>query len=363
MLVSNKERVVYVLESWHNAGTEQYVYLLAKELKKKNYNIELIILGSVDPTYLEQCKSVFSDVIQINSSGKSILKTAKSLYLVLKQSRAKKVHFHLYSNLLLSLLSAKLLKMECVITFHTPLSVWSLRHKIAWLISSFLANKNIAVAEVIKSEFRTKKIHHFTVINPPVNMISQRIENNHSTFRIIGVGRLSNREKDWPRLIEALHILNQTYKRNIHLTICGGGPDAEHLNRLVHSLNLQKNCLLTGHVDKETIEQHLASADLFVLPSKFEGFGIAPVEAMQIGLPTITANYPASQDYITHDVTGWTFSIGDAQALATLIKKIIEQPAHTKKVARVGQVFALDKFSPKKIAQQHIAVYRDINNK
>ncbi len=57
---------------------------------------------------------------------------------------------------------------------------------------------------------------------------------------------------------------------------------------------------------------------------KLEGFGKAPVEAMQMGIPTITANYPASNDYITHNKTGWQFEIGNAEELADLLLMLIE---------------------------------------
>ncbi|MEH6453173.1 MAG: glycosyltransferase family 4 protein [Psychromonas sp.] len=360
MKASTGKEIVYVMECWGNAGTEQYVYLLAKELKKKHINVHLVILGSVDCDYLDNCRSVFSEINLLSESKNSFLNKQKELVKILKASDCEVVHFHLYSNLLISVLSAKYLGKKIVSTYHIPLSIWTLRHKIAWLLSSFISNCNIAVASIIKDEFLEKKSSNVTVINPPVNMISRRVEKPDSTFRVVGVGRLSNMQKDWPTLIKPVHILKQTYKSDVKLTICGGGPDVEELNRLIHTLNLQDNCLLTGHVDKATVEQHLVASDLFVLPSKFEGFGIAPVEAMQIGLPTITANYPASQDYISHDVTGWTFPIGDEKALAKLLDGLINDESHREQIAKKGQALALDKFAPQKIAEQHNKLYSEL---
>lgn len=215
---------------------------------------------------------------------------------------------------------------------------------------------------MIKNEFLEKKSKNISVINPPVNTIICRTKPSNGFFNIVGVGRLSNMQKDWPTLIKAIHILKQKKFNNLRLTICGGGPDELMLRDMINDFDLNDEVTLTGHLEKKSIEQALSQSNLFVLPSKFEGFGIAPVEAMQMGLPTITANYPASQDYITPGVTGWTFPIGDSNALAELIEHLMSNKTHREQVAKQGQVVALDKFSPKKIAEQHLEIYSKLTS-
>ncbi|MDW2075373.1 glycosyltransferase family 4 protein [Vibrio sp. 1863] len=355
-------KMIFVLESWENAGTEKYVYLLAKELKKKNINVLLVILGKVDSEHLDSCRGAFGEVCLSLEKKHGVFNKYRALFQVLKNNDCKIVHLHLYSSLLPSVLLAKATKKKIISTFHIPLSVWTWRHKVAWIISSFMSNSNITVATTIKNDFLEKKVGNVTVINPPVNKISQRVKHYNEIFSIVGVGRLSNMQKDWPTLIKAIHILKQKKLNNLRLTICGGGPDEAMLRDMINDLDLNDEVILTGHLDKSAIENSLSSSDLFVLPSKFEGFGIAPVEAMQMGLPTITANYPASQDYITAGITGWTFPIGDSSALAKLIEHLISNKTHREEVAKQGQVLALEKFSPKRIADQHLEIYSKLTN-
>ncbi|TKF99451.1 glycosyltransferase family 4 protein [Vibrio sp. F13] len=351
--------MIFFLESWHNAGTEQYVYLLAKELNEKNINVHLVIFGSVDELHLKLCEPVFSKITVLTDYGFS---KYKALYEILNESDARSVHFHLYSNLLPTLCLSKLLGKKTIATYHIPLSNWSIRHRIFWIMASFLSNTNIAVASTIKNEFLKYRSPNVKVINPPVSMNGERVSCG-SVFNIVGVGRLSNMQKDWPTLIRAISILKNDYNHQIKVTICGGGPDYNTISQLISSLRLNDECVLTGHVDKESIEDHLIRADLFVLPSIFEGFGIAPVEAMQVGLPTVTANYPASSDYIIDGVTGWTFPIGDEERLARLLNMLIIDEKTRDKVVLVGQEVALDKFSPRKIARMHIDEYNSLMSK
>lgn len=354
--------MILILESWHNAGTEQYVLILAKELKKKNISINLVILGDVDIDYLDDCRPFFGKISIFTESKSGLFYKYKWLFKYLKSSDSNTVHLHLYSNLLIVSVLAKYLRKNIIATFHIPLSVWTWRHKISWIISSFISKKNIAVATMIKNEFLEKKSKNISVINPPVNTIICRTKPSNGFFNIVGVGRLSNMQKDWPTLIKAIHILKQKKFNNLRLTICGGGPDELMLRDMINDFDLNDEVTLTGHLEKKSIEQALSQSDLFVLPSKFEGFGIAPVEAMQMGLPTITANYPASQDYITPGVTGWTFPIGDSNALAELIEHLMSNKTHREQVAKQGQVVALDKFSPKKIAEQHLEIYSKLTS-
>ncbi len=354
--------MMFVLESWGNAGTEQYVFLLAQELKKKNVTVNIVILGDVDSDYLDSCRSAFGEVRLLPDNKSGLFYKYKWLFQLMKSSNSDIVHFHLYSNSVISVILAKYLRKNIISTFHIPLSVWAWRHKIAWIISSYISNKNITVATIIKNEFLEIKSSNVSVINPPVDMISRRIPSSDSEFHIVGVGRLSNMQKDWPTLIKAVHILKQKEINTIRLTICGGGPDEVMLREMINTFDLNDEVTLTGHLDKNSIEHALSHADIFVLPSKFEGFGIAPVEAMQMGLPTITANYPASQDYISSGVTGWTFPIGDDSTLAELIHHLMSNKTHREEVAKQGQALALEKFSPKRIAEQHIEIYSKLTN-
>lgn len=348
----------YILESLNNAGTENYIYQI---LKQDNFNcyVDLIILGSVDEKFLLKIKPYIGNLDIFSSSG--VIDKYKWLYTVLNVSNENLIHCHLYSSLLPSVVLSKITNKKTIVTFHMPLSKWGIKIKLSWLVSLLFIDKLITVSTAVKKDV-AKFRKNVEVCYAPVEVFNVKSSRcNNEIFEIIGIGRLSQ-EKDWPTLIKAIHILKQKKLNNLRLTICGGGPDEQKLRDMINDFELNGEVTLTGHLDKKSVEQALSQSDLFVLPSKFEGFGIAPVEAMQMGLPTITANYPASQDYITPGVTGWTFPIGESNALAELIEHLMSNKTYRDEVAKQGRVVALDKFSPKKIAEQHLEIYSKLTS-
>lgn len=219
----------------------------------------------------------------------------------------------------------------------------------------------IGVSVAVTNQFKNKPfLPHDKIftMNPLVRIENARNKNKKCYYLIMGVGRLSNREKDWLALINAFHRVKSVYKSHpIKLRIVGGGPDESVLRKEIVSLNLCDCVELTGPVSQREVSEYLAEADLFVLPSRFEGFGIAAVEAMQMGIPVITSDYPASFDYIDDGKTGFHFPIGDASALADKIEYCYLNREEADVVAKTGQQFAFEKFAPEKIAEQHIEIY------
>jgi glycosyltransferase involved in cell wall biosynthesis len=117
------------------------------------------------------------------------------------------------------------------------------------------------------------------------------------------------KQKDISTLIRAMGQVE-----NAKLTILGDGSERSELERLGRGLNIDVE--FVGNVSRSEAIVRLKGADIFVLPSRFEGLGIAAVEAMAMGVPTIVANFPASSEYIVSEQTGLTFPIGDVDALA-----------------------------------------------
>jgi len=123
------------------------------------------------------------------------------------------------------------------------------------------------------------------------------------SFVFITVSRLSPR-KNILDMIRAVKIVTQKFK-HIKLLIVGKGEDAEKIKKLIHELNLENNVILTGFISDNKLKKLYATADLFLLTSKYEGFGIANCEALASGTPIITYDTTAALDYIEQGKTGF----------------------------------------------------------
>ena len=136
------------------------------------------------------------------------------------------------------------------------------------------------------------------------------------------------REKGLPQLIEAVTAQRRT---DIRLTICGSGKPPPDLLRLIASHDW---CTLRVALTDGELAIELASADLFVLATRTrtgrhangEGFGLVLLEAQVAGTPVIAPAYGGSSDAYMDGFTGVSPNNESAEALATAINEMLEDP-------------------------------------
>jgi glycosyltransferase involved in cell wall biosynthesis len=144
------------------------------------------------------------------------------------------------------------------------------------------------------------------------------------TTDLLFLGRLDP-IKRIPDLIAALRLLTPCpYPLPpFSLHICGEGPDVPRLQQL-----RQANPDLDIHLHAFSLTPHqaLAQADILILPSQAEGFGLVLIEAMAAGVPVIASDAPGIRDVVSHDTTGLLYPTGDTQALANAIQRLTQDP-------------------------------------
>ncbi|MEM2857285.1 MAG: glycosyltransferase, partial [Candidatus Nitrosocaldaceae archaeon] len=107
------------------------------------------------------------------------------------------------------------------------------------------------------------------------------------------------RFKNFDKVIEALHILRREYGyKDAKLTIVGYGPDKDRLIILVREFNLEDDVRFKSNLSREELLQEYARAKIFLLPSEYESYGIAAVESIAMGIPTIVNNGSALVEFV-----------------------------------------------------------------
>ena len=109
------------------------------------------------------------------------------------------------------------------------------------------------------------------------------------------------------------------------------------INNAVKTLKLTDCVVFHDGVDQENIKNLYASAEIFVLPSFKETFGIVFLEAMHYGLPIVTTNVSAMPELIEEGKNGFLVPPADSQALAKAISKLIENPDLIKQMGEAGR--------------------------
>lgn len=120
---------------------------------------------------------------------------------------------------------------------------------------------------------------------------------------LLYVGRVAH-EKNIESIIRNMpHISDRSAK----LMIVGDGPARKHLEREVHSLNLENRVLFTGFIPDSMLVDYYSVADVFISASKFETQGLSMLEAMSCGKPVVSINYRAVTDFIVDGENGFLY--------------------------------------------------------
>ncbi len=161
---------------------------------------------------------------------------------------------------------------------------------------------------------------------------------------IIGAGRLVAR-KGFDTFVRTLALLDTS----IAGIVMFDGPERGNLEKLAKELGVDDRFTLTGAVSEEKKFQYLSNADVFVLSSIHEGFGIVLQEAMQVGLPLVSTNFGGQVDIVHEGVNGYLVPPNDPEALAKGVRKALEGTLS-------GGTEAMASFNPKTIGARYIAL-------
>ena len=142
---------------------------------------------------------------------------------------------------------------------------------------------------------------------------------------LLYAGRISP-EKNVGLLPDFMELLVSDEK-DYRLLVAGAGPKADWLENET-AKRIPNKIIQLGHLEKETLANYYANCDIFVHPNPKEPFGIAPLEAMASGVPTVVPNAGGLLFYATNENT-W-LSEPTAENFANSVREIIEKPELTK---------------------------------
>jgi glycosyltransferase involved in cell wall biosynthesis len=156
----------------------------------------------------------------------------------------------------------------------------------------------------------------------------KRLSNNNSpykqnVFNIVTVARLSNQPKRIDRVIECCSMLKQAGYRNIQWHVVGDGPDKQRLIKYSEEMNIGDMVVFEGR--KDNPYPYMKYADVFVLVSDYEAYGMVLTESLITGTPVISTNFPAACEVVSDGINGLLVGI-ETVAIYNAVKKVIDQP-------------------------------------
>jgi mannosylfructose-phosphate synthase len=152
---------------------------------------------------------------------------------------------------------------------------------------------------------------------------------------------------------------------DIHLVIGGGSPNPKPREKSV--FNKMKEIIkekdinrvhIIGYVPDEKLVQYYQQAELFVLPSIFEPFGMTSQEAMACGTPVVASKFGGIKHVITNEKNGMLINPEDSDEFANSIIKLLKDDEYRAKLGREANRLIVEKYSWEAMAEAHIELYK-----
>jgi glycosyltransferase involved in cell wall biosynthesis len=222
---------------------------------------------------------------------------------------------------------ARLTKMRTglpyVVSEHTRISSTfrSIFHKILSINALYNSICNIAVSNALKNELLSEGIHNVEVVPNVINTGRFSINKDLSGIPRIGfLGSLNTHNKGLDLLLNACSRLTVDFT----LKIGGGGEHFEFYKKMAEKLGVADKCHFAGEVPVNETPDFYKGLSMFVLPSRYETFGIVLVEAMASGLPVISTRCGGPEE-IVNEKTGVLVDTDNSDQLREAILKMYSE--------------------------------------
>ena len=222
-------------------------------------------------------------------------------------------------------------------------------------VSHYLADET---KEVFKIENNIKVIHNFydeERFKPSATVCQRSQFANDDEFLLMHVSNF----RPVKRTLDVIDIFEKvSAKLPAKLLLIGEGPDTILARRQITKKGLTDKVIFLGNQNR--VEAILPCADLFLLPSEEESFGLAALEALACGVPVIGTSGTGLVEVVDDEVNGYLLSVGDTTSMADKAIKLLQDETKLKKFKESASRLVAGKFKAKKIVTQYENYYEEV---
>lgn len=282
-------KILYLITGLTLGGAEKVVIELAEKMHILGNDVKIVYLKG---EAILQPKFDKIELIPLNLNKPfSVPKASKKYQSIIKEFKPDVVHAHMvHANIFARIQKAFLPQHYLICTAHNANEGGGLR-MLAYRLTNHYANVNTNVSEEATQAFKDKKAFKDSAITVYNGINLNKFHKKCDVLEgkkelglelnakvLLAVGRL-HEQKDYPNLINAFNMLKNKEKHfDYKLLIVGDGDQKNNIQHLINELGLQNNIILLGR--RNDVARLMSMADLFVLSSAYEGFGLVVAEAM-----------------------------------------------------------------------------------
>jgi glycosyltransferase involved in cell wall biosynthesis len=375
-------RLLHVLEATLG-GTRRHVIDLLNELERNpsasGWSLALAYsCVRADVVFFESLDSLRAlgiDLFEIpmvrSISPKADLACVIALASLIRQWKPDVVHMHSSKAGILGRVAARA-SFPMPKTVYTPHAPAFLFNRLYWipeaicrpLTDAMIATSGSDARELSSAGVISKKRLHTIIhgIPPPRHTPGDpvRIRQRHgipaSALLVTSVGRLSA-QKD-PLAFVDIAARTCRLSPDVHFCWVGEGEMLAQAVEQAQTLGIAGKVSFVGFSPQ--VPEYLAASDIFVLTSRYESFGYVTAEAMAAGKPVVATSVAGTADLVAHGVTGFLVPLDQPQRFAEKIQTLAADAGLRREMGAAGRHRAELLFTSKRMADQHVALYREL---
>lgn len=353
-------------------GAEKQLISLAKNLNKSKFE-PIIVCRHLETLQLliDEANQLKIKTYLINSKSKHSLSNLTEFNKIIKTEKPDLIHVQAWNPMAgkFAIMAARQKKIPLIVTEHDPFPLnwpksiykkWA-NQKVAKMITVSHANQKMLEEIYPEMIGRLTTIHNgiekFASINESKRQQIRReiFKAGPETKVILGVGTLHER-KGFKYLIGAYAKIHKDFS-NSRLVIVGEGPERNSLENLIKNLSLSDKVFLIGQ--RDDVPDLMQSANLMVLPSLKEAFGLVLIEAMHAGLPIIASQVGGIPEIIMDQKNGILIEPANKNSLVKALNKLLSKDELAKQLSKNG-LEHWKNFSASQMAEKTGQIYQEI---
>lgn len=367
-------RIALFTDSDVFAGTERHILDLAVALLRARQAVS--VYCPTPSPLAERLMAAGVPVVDVQKRGRFDWKAVAILRTALRDGRLDVIHAHNGRTAMLAAVAVALAGTgRWVMTQHFLHPARGARRGVKRIISAAAHGwmnrrvaRVIAISEAVKQAILARNdvppervivVPNGLSIEPlddaePVAALRERLGLPVGVPLVACVARLAP-EKDIKTLVAAMASVTARLPEAI-CAIAGEGTERAALERQISQLGLGRNVKLLGY--RTDARDLICAADLFVLPSLAEPFGLVLLEAMAMGKPVVATRAGGPCEIVCENETGLLTPPGDSAAMANAIEQLLSDPHAACEMGRRGRARFVERFTADRMAQAMVDVYR-----
>lgn len=161
------------------------------------------------------------------------------------------------------------------------------------------------------------------------------------------------------RVVDVVEVFKRVHNQvPSRLIMVGDGPERGRVEQLCRDCRICHAITFVGSLP--LVEEVLVGADLFLLPSETESFGLAALEALSCEVPVVTTTVGGLPEVVTHGETGFLHEVGDVDAMAASAVRLLTDEPLRRAFGAAGRRRAVEEFSQDRVVERYRAIYNRV---